>query len=135
MSTRRRTWVLDVRICWLVLFAFSCLSLIPANGNASLVGSRLADGSAVAERQAQIETIRQALEQEVVAQRLADFGLSKEEVASKLSSLSDEQLHQLSGLSKDIASGNGVEAVVAVLLIIFLVIIILKLMDKEIIVK
>ena len=66
----KRSWVLDVRICWMVLFAFSCLSLLPGNGNAALVPSRLADGSVISERAAQIETIRHALEREVVAQRL-----------------------------------------------------------------
>jgi len=135
MSMHRRKWVLDLRICWMVLLAFSAFSLIPVNANAALVPSRLADGASVSERQAQVETIRQALEQEVVAQRLADFGLSKEEVAAKLPTLSDAQLHQLAGLSKDIAGGNGAEAVIAVLLIIFLVIVIMKLMDREIIIK
>jgi hypothetical protein len=135
MSMHPRTWVLDLRICWMVLLAFSAFSLIPVNANAALVPSRLADGASVSERQAQVETIRQALEQEVVAQRLADFGLSKEEVAAKLPTLSDAQLHQLAGLSKDIAGGNGAEAVIAVLLIIFLVIVIMKLMDREIIIK
>lgn len=135
MSMHRRTWVLDFRICWMVLIAFSVLSLIPVNGNATLVPSRLAEGASVVERQAQVETIRQVLEQEVVAQRLADFGLSKEEIAAKLPTLSDAQLHQLAGLSKDIASGSAAEAVIAVLLIIFLVIVIIKLMDREIIIK
>jgi hypothetical protein len=119
----------------MVLMAFSLLSLVPVNGNAALVPSRLADGASVFERQAQVETIRQALEQEVVAQRLADFGLSKEEIAAKLPTLSDAQLHQLAGLSKDIAAGGAAEAVIAVLLIIFLVIVIIKLMDREIIIK
>jgi hypothetical protein len=119
----------------MVLLAFSAFSLIPVNANAALVPSRLADGASVSERQAQVETIRQALEQEVVAQRLADFGLSKEEVAAKLPTLSDAQLHQLAGLSKDIASGNGAEVVIAVLLIIFLVVVIMKLMDREIIIR
>lgn len=135
MSMHRRTWVLDFRICWMVLIAFCALSLVPVNGNAALVPSRLADGSGVLERQAQVETIRQALEQEVVAQRLADFGLSKEEVAAKLPTLSDAQLHQLAGLSKDIAAGNGAEAVIAVLVIIILVVVIIKLMDREIIIR
>jgi hypothetical protein len=119
----------------MVLIAFSALSLVPVNGNAALVQSRLADGASVSERQAQVETIRQALEQEVVAQRLADFGLSKEEVAAKLPTLSDAQLHQLAGLSKDIAGGNGAEVVIAVLVIILLVVIIIKLMDREIIIR
>jgi hypothetical protein len=135
MSMHRRTWVLDLHICWMVLIAFSALSLIPANANAALVPSRLADGASVYERQAQVETTRQVLEQEVVAQRLADFGLSKEEVAAKLPTLSDAQLHQLAGLSKDIAGGNGAEVVIAVLLIIFLVVVIMKLMDREIIIR
>jgi len=130
-----RVWVLDVRICWMVLIAFCFLSLVPANGNAALIGSRLADGSIAVERQGQIETIRQALERQVVAQRLADFGLSPEDIAAKLPTMSDEQLHQLAGLSKDVAAGNGLEAIVAVLLIVFLVVVILKLMDREVIIR
>lgn len=135
MSMHRRTWVLDFRICWMVLIAFCALSLVPVNGNAALVPSRLADGANAFERQAQVETIRQALEQEVVAQRLADFGLSKEEVAAKLPTLSDAQLHQLAGMSKGIAGGNGAEVVIAVLVIILLVVVIVKLMDREIIIR
>lgn len=135
MPIYRRSWVLDVRISWMVLIAFSLLCLVPVDGNAALVPSRLSDGDSVVERQAQVETIRQALEQEVVAQRLADFGLSKDEIAARLPTLSDAQLHQLAGLSKDVAAGGAAEAVVAVLLIVFLVIVIIKLMDKEIIIK
>jgi hypothetical protein len=119
----------------MVLIAFCFLSLVPANGNAALIGSRLADGSIAVERQGQIETIRQALERQVVAQRLADFGLSPEDIAAKLPTMSDEQLHQLAGLSKDVAAGNGLEAIVAVLLIVFLVVVILKLMDREVIIR
>ncbi len=135
MSMHRRMWILDFRICWMVLIAFCALSLVPVNGNAALIQSRLADGVSVAERQAQIETIRQTLEQEVVAQRLADFGLSKAEIAAKLPTLSDAQVHQLAGLSKDIAGGGAAEAVIAVLVIIILVVVIVKLMDREIIIK
>lgn len=130
-----RVWILDARICWMVLFAFCCLSLLPVDGNAALIGSRLADGSSVSQRQEQIETIRQALEEKVVAQRLADFGLSAEEVEARLPSMSDEQLHQLAGLSKDIAAGGVLEAVIAVLLIVFLVVVIIKLVDKEIVIR
>jgi hypothetical protein len=130
-----RLWILDARICWMVLIAFSFLSLVPANGNAGLIGSRLADGTFGAERQGQIETIRQTLEQQVVAQRLSDFGLSPEEVSAKLPTMSDEQLHQLAGLSKDVAAGSVIEAVIAVLLIVFLVVVIMKLMDREIVIR
>ena len=133
--TGKRTWILNTRICWLVLFAFSCLSLLPTTGNAALMQSRLADGSVVAERSVQIETIRQALEREVVAQRLADYGFTPAEVTAKLPSLSDEQLHQLAGLSDTLGEGGVLGFVLAVLVIVLLVIVILKVTDKRVIVK
>jgi len=131
----KRPWILDARIGWMVLFAFSCLSLVPANATASLIESRLADGTALSQRAAQIESIRQALEQEVVVQRLADFGLSAKEVAAKLPTMSDEQIHQLAGLSDSLAEGGILGAVIAVLVIVLLVIVILKLTDKQVIVR
>lgn len=131
----KRSWILNARICWMVLVVFSCLSFFPGNGNASLVSSRLADGSSVSERAAQIETIRQALEQQVVAQRLADYGFTPAEVAARLPSLSEEQLHQLAGLSDTLGEGGVLGFVIAVLVIVLLVIVILKVSDKEIIIK
>lgn len=98
--------ILDLRICWIVLLTFCTFSLLPANGNASLVESRLSGGQTLSQRNAELSKIRQALETEVVAQRLADFGLSQEEVASKLPTLSDDQLHQLAGLSDSLAEGE-----------------------------
>lgn len=131
----KRPWVLDVRICWMVLFAFCCLSLIPANGSASLIESRLSDGESLMQRAQEIETIRQALEREVVAQRLADYGLSPGEVSAKLPTLSDEQLHQLAALSDTLGEGGILGAVIAILLVVLLVILILKLTDKQVIVR
>lgn len=133
--TGKKIWILDLRICWLVLFAFTSLSLFPVNSRAALVQSQLSDGASAVERQAQVETIRQALEQRVVAQRLADFGLTPAEVAAKLPTLSDEQLHQLAGLSNDLAAGSAGETVIALLLIVLLLVVIVKLMDKEIVIK
>lgn len=127
--------ILDARICWTVLLAFCMLSLIPAQGQASLVESRLASGETLTQRAVELNKVRQALEQEVVAQRLADFGLSQEEVAAKLPTLSDDQLHQLAGLSDSLAEGGILGTVIAVLLIVLLVVVILKIADKEIIIR
>jgi hypothetical protein len=131
----KKPWILDARICWVVLLAFSFLALIPSNGMASLAESRLSSGETLSERAGQIDKIRYALEQVVVAQRLSDYGLSKEEVAAKLPSLSDEQLHQLAGLSDSLAEGGVLGAVIAVLLIVLLVIVILKVSDRQIIIR
>lgn len=127
--------ILDLRICWMVLLTFCVFSLIPANGRASLVESRLSGGETLSQRNAELSKVRQALETEVVAQRLADFGLSQEEVAAKLPTLSDDQLHQLAGLSDSLAEGGVLGTVIAVLLIVLLVIVVLKVANKEIIIR
>ncbi len=130
-----KNWILDGRICWAILLAFGMLTLFPPGSNAALVESRLAEPSVSAERDGQIETIRQALETEIVSQRLADYGLSGEEIEAKLHTLSDEQLHQLASLSEDLAAGGVLGAVIAVLVIVLLVIVILKISDRQIVVR
>jgi hypothetical protein len=119
----------------MVLFAFCCLSLVPANGRASLIESRLSAGESLTQRAQEIETIRQALEREVVAQRLADYGMSPGEVSAKLPTLNDEQLHQLAALSDNLGEGGILGAVITILVVVLLVILILKLTDKQVIVK
>lgn len=130
-----RPWILNLTFGWLVLIAFSTLTLFPTQSRAALVESRLADGSLASARAAEMETIRLALEKEVVAQRLADYGISPAEVMAKLPTLSDEQIHQLAGVSDDLAAGAGLGEIIAVLLIILLVVVILRLMDKKIIIR
>jgi hypothetical protein len=84
------------------------------------------------ERQADLETVRQALEHELVAQRLADYGLTPDQVSTKLTELSDAQLHQLASLSDSLAEGGVLGFVIGVLLVILLVIVILKISDRRI---
>ncbi len=130
-----RPWILNLAFGWVVLIAFSALALFPAQSRAALVESRLADGGLASARAAEVETIRLTLEKEVVAQRLADYGISTAEVMAKLPTLSDEQIHQLAGLSDDLAAGGVLGEVIAVLLIILLVVVILRVMDKKIIIR
>jgi hypothetical protein len=131
----RNSWVLDARISGMVLLVFCFFAVFPPSSHGALVESRLSGGELVSQRAEQIETIRMALETEVVAQRLADFGLSKEEIMAKLPTLSDEQLHQLAGLSDTLAEGGALGAVIAILVIVLLVILILKITDKQVIIR
>jgi hypothetical protein len=129
----RQKWFFDTRVCWPVLVAYLFIAFIPSNADAFLAQSRLSSGEIVAERSAHIASIQSALENKVVAQRLADYGLSAEEVDAKLGTLSDEQLHQLASLSGDVGGGI-VGAVIAVLLVILLVVLILHISDKRIVI-
>jgi hypothetical protein len=132
----RNSLVLDSRIVWSVLMLFALLSLLPAQSRAALLESRLADGAVASERLQQIDAIRLALEKEVVAQRLADYGLSAEQIMAKLPTMSDEQLHQLAGLSNTLGEGGGLlEGIIGLLLIVLLVILILKVSNKQVIIR
>ena len=129
-------WALRFRIVWVVIAAFAIFSSAPPPLQAALISSQLSDGQIVSERDTDLDTVRQALEHQLVAQRLADYGFSKEEVQFKLQSLSDAQLHQLASVADDLAAGaDGLGIVVTVLVIVLLVILILKLSNKEIIIR
>ena len=129
-------WALNFRIVWVALAAFAIFSSAPPPVQAALISSQLSDGQIVSERNTDLDTVRQALEHQLVAQRLADYGFSKEEVQLKMQSLSDAQLHQLASVADDLAAGaDGLGIVVTVLVIVLLVILILKLSNKEIIIR
>ncbi|MCM2264888.1 MAG: PA2779 family protein [Desulfuromonadales bacterium] len=129
-------WILNPRIIWSILLAFAVFSISPPPARAALIESQLSGSQVVSQRVVELETVRQALEHEMVAQRLADYGFSKDEVQLKLQTMSDAQLHQLASAADTLAEGgDGLGVVVTVLVIILLVIVILKLSDKQIIVK
>lgn len=130
----QNNWFFSRHICWPVLVAYFFIALVPSSAEAFLAQSRFASGAAISERAAHISSIQNALEHKVVAQRLADYGLTREEVIAKLDTMSDQQLHQLASLSDDVG-GGVVGVVIGVLLIILLVVVILKVSDKRIVIN
>ncbi|HKL49165.1 MAG TPA: PA2779 family protein [Desulfuromonadales bacterium] len=133
---KARSWILDARVATGVLFAFAVLVMLPAPTRAAIVESQLSSESGQSLRAQELETVRQTLEREVVVQRLADYGYSKAEVMAKIQTLSDEQLHQIASVSDNLAEGgDGLGVVVTLLVIVLLVVLILKLSDREVIVR
>ncbi|MDD2317576.1 MAG: PA2779 family protein [Desulfobacterales bacterium] len=87
-------------------------------------------------RGAEIDSIQKVLEMQIVTDRLIAYGLSADEVKSKLQGMSDEQLQLMAQASdRVLAGGDGLGVVIGILVIVILVIIIMKLMDKKIIIK
>lgn len=83
-----------------------------------------------------LNTVGQFLEQKAVKNRLESLGYSSEEIQDRLSKLSDEEIHQLaSNIDTLTTGGDGIGAVIGILVIILLIIVILKIMDKQIIVR
>ena len=80
-------------------------------------------------RATDVETIRTALEQKLVRQRLQDLGFSADEASTRLSELTDAQLHYFATRLDDLKVGGdgGLGIVIAILVIIILIILILQL--------
>lgn len=91
---------------------------------------------AVSARAVEIEKIQRALENRIVADKLTAYGVAPEEVQGKLGQMTDEQIHLLAQASDNaLVGGDGIGVVIGVLVIILLVIVILKLLNKDILIK
>jgi hypothetical protein len=77
------------------------------------------------------------LEQKVVLQRLMDYGVSPEEAMAKVRSMSDRDLHRLASLTDRAAAGSdsALGILIGVAILVILVIVIMKLMNKEIVIR
>ena len=130
------TGILDRRWAWVIALTFSLVVVSPSQPQAALVESSTTDGQTLSQRAGDLERVRALLEQEIVIQRLADYGYSQAEAQLKIASASDAQLHQLASLSDNLAAGaDGLGLVVTVLVIVLLVMLILKLSNKQIIIR
>jgi hypothetical protein len=95
-------------------------------------------GSAQADlRGADIAKVQSFLERKVVLQKFVDYGVSPEEAMSKIRAMSDSDLHRFASLTDRVAAGadSGVGLLIGVAILIILIIVIMKLLNKEIIVR
>jgi hypothetical protein len=119
----------------LLLLYWTGLHVAPAG--AALAPSAVTGTTGIAStRDADLIMARQVLEHRIVAQKLRDYGIDPAAAEQKLSSLSDQDLHTLASASKGLPSGSdGLGLLIGILIIVLLVIVILKLMNKEIVIK
>lgn len=111
----------------MALIVIGAVGAWPGAGWASLVPSEATASVPAFDRAADLARIRAVFEHQVVAQRLADLGFSASEIASRLVSLTDAQIHQvvqqLDSLQPGGDSGLGVIAfllVIAILVVVLL---------------
>jgi hypothetical protein len=92
-------------------------------------------GNATPDRAAELSLVQSVLESRAVAQRLVDLGVTPDEALVKVRSLSDEQVHRLAmNLDSVAAGGDGLGAVIGLLLIAVIVVIVLQATGHEIII-
>jgi hypothetical protein len=110
----------------LLIFVFSLISLVPHVEAAFIPSSDSRTGLV---RSQDIQTIKKALENKIVKQRLQDLGFSEKEIQERLNQLSDEEVHSLAMQIDTLSQGGILGVIIAVLVIVVLVLLILKLKD------
>jgi hypothetical protein len=115
-----------------LIIALMVLGCLPYDLMAAMIPSEL-DGSGMASgmnRSADIETIQHVLESKVVAQRLADLGLSIEEVQQSMSKLTTQELHQIASNLDGLQAGGDLGLIVGVLVVVVLALLIIFLAKR-----
>lgn len=94
-------------------------------------------GGAESSSAADLAKMQSFLESKVVAQKLADYGVSPSEAMAKVKQMSESDLHRLASMTEKAAAGgdSGVGILISIAILVILVIVILKLLNKEIIVR
>jgi hypothetical protein len=88
-----------------------------------------------AERRTDIDKIQKAIESKMVGERLEQFGLTQDEIRTRLGNLSDRQLHELAlRLDELKVGGGGAEVVIIVLLVAILVVLLLQYTGRKVVV-
>ncbi len=88
------------------------------------------------DRAQDLDKIRQTLENKMVAKRLSELGFSQQEINSRLSQMSDQQIHQIAQKMGSLkVGGDGWEFLIGLLIVVILVIVILQLTGHRVIVR
>jgi hypothetical protein len=119
-----------------VVLCMSALNVSPAL--AGLAPSQTSGATTITSaRDADLLVAQRALENKIVAQKLRDYGVAAADVQLKLASMSDRDLHTLASASRGLPSGGDgtVGALIGVCVLVILVIVILRLTNRQVIVR
>jgi hypothetical protein len=132
-AIRRAGWFVSIAL--MMVCIMGVLGSIRGEALAGFIPSHGADGPSV--RTADMGKVQLFLEQKIVLQKLADYGVSPEEAMAKVRTMSDGDLHRLASLTDRVAEGadSALGFVIGVAILIILIIVIVKLMNKEIIIR
>ncbi len=121
-------------IVWYLATALFAMSTVAGPAEAMFVPA--APYQDPASREADMARIQTALESKVIQQTLKDYGLSPEETMSRVSELSDEQVHQLASHTDSLqAGGDAGGFIVGLVVVALLVVLLIYLVQGRVVVK
>ena len=116
------------KVAFLMVATMTIIGLLPNTGGAAVMPADEAD-QAMALRAENVAKIQAMLERKEIAARLSDYGLTPDEVSSRLDRLSDQQVAEIaSQIDKINAGGDAVGLLIGVALLVLLVLLILHLL-------
>jgi len=125
---------------WFVMVAvmmagwMGVLGSIRGVAEAGVIASSIDDAGGRVEDMAKVQAF---LENKVVVQKLVDYGVSPSEAMAKVKEMSAQDLHRLASLTDRAAAGtsDALGFLIGLAILVILVIVIFKLMNKEIVVR
>ena len=125
---------------WFVMMAvmmagwMGVLGSVRGIAEAGMIASSIEDAGNRVEDMAKVQAF---LENKVVVQKLVDYGVSPVEAMAKVGAMSAQDLHRLASLTDRAAVGtsDALGFLIGLAILVILIIVIFKLMNKEIIVR
>jgi hypothetical protein len=125
---------------WFVMVALmmagwmGVLGSVRGVAEAGVIASNLSDAGSRVEDMAKVQAF---LENKVVVQKLVDYGVSPAEAAAKVKEMSAQDLHRLASLTDRATAGadDALGILIGIAILIILIIVIMKLMNKEVIIR
>jgi Family of unknown function (DUF6627) len=132
-AIRRAAWFFSLAL--MMACVMGVLGSIRGEAVAGVIASHGTDGADA--RNMDMTKIQSFLEQKVVLQKLSDYGVSADEAMEKVRAMSDREMHRLAALTDRAAEGtdSGLGLLIGLAVLVLLIVLILKLMNKEVIVR
>jgi hypothetical protein len=120
-------------VSWYLVLAMFIIGIAP-RVDAGLAPSEIMALTQV-DRTADLGKIQKVLETKAISERLAQFGLTQDEIQKRLTQLSDQQIHQTALQLDDLKIGqDALGVIIALLVIAILVVLLLQLTGHKVIV-
>jgi hypothetical protein len=128
------------RAGWFVMVAVMMAGWMGALGSvrgvaeAGVIASSAVDAGSRVEDMAKVQAF---LENKIVVQKLVDYGVSPAEAMAKVEAMGAQDLHRLASLTDRAAAGtsDALGFLIGLAILVILIIVIFKLMNKEVVVR
>lgn len=132
-AIRKAGWYFSVALTMACIMGV--LGSIRSEAVAGVVASHGVRGTAV--RDVDLGRVQAFLEQKIVLQKLTDYGVSADDAMAKIRTMSDADLHRLASLTDRAAEGtdSALGFLIGAAILVILIIVIIKLMNKEVIIR